>query len=268
MRATVMLVGVGSGLLAVQGDDLGPHHARRLTFGRSRHHRSGMAVDVVQLGRSALLGFPDGRCVLGEDPGDLGGRVVHVPRDDRVLGADHHAGRLHAVLHAVCAEVALGGRAGFRVDVDRVVGTGLHARLAADALLAIELDDSIVSLVHRGDGADPGAGRILAVVAARDLEVTFRVGVATGLGVLHPGAVHADRDLVLALAGRRARVAPDALAVVDDEAVVQWVLGVGKEDGDGSCRSTVLQEPSRRAILTGSGSSGGRFVSLVSPDAL
>jgi len=57
------------------------------------------------------------------------------------------------------------------------------------------------------------------MVAARDLKYTARIGENSLLDILDPGSVHADRDLVLRLAGHRTRVAPDALSVVDNESV-------------------------------------------------
>jgi len=57
------------------------------------------------------------------------------------------------------------------------------------------------------------------VVAARDLKYAARVGVDAFLDILHPGTVHAHRHLVFGFARHRAGVAPDALAVIDYEAV-------------------------------------------------
>src|SRR5690606_35807148 len=103
-------------------------------------------------------------------PGDLRGGVVEVARHDRVGGAHHRAGGLEAHLHPMRAVVALGRGAGLGIDVDRVVGARLHAGLAADAHVLVELHDAVGALVHRGHGADPHAGRVVTVVAARDLE--------------------------------------------------------------------------------------------------
>jgi hypothetical protein len=58
------------------------------------------------------------------------------------------------------------------------------------------------------------------MVAAGDLKVTPGVREAALLDILHPGAIDAQGDVVLSLAGDRAGVATDTLAVVDDEAVV------------------------------------------------
>ena len=158
-----------------------------------------------------------------EQPGNLGAPVLQVAGDDRVDRAHDDARRLESHVRAVRAEVALGRGAGVRVDVDRVVRTGLHARLAADADIRVELDDPVVALIHRLRRADRNAGRVRAVVAARHLEVAARVGKLPLLDVLDPGAVDADRHLVLRLARGRARVTADALAVVDEEGVVHRV---------------------------------------------
>ena len=197
-----------------------PHETLRRALGRRRMQRHVVAVDVEQLGRRALLRLAH-RHILGrQQPADLAGWVVHVAGDDGVFRANHHAGRLKPDLGAVRAVVALGGRARVGVDVDRVVGAGLQARLAADAERRIEFDDAVGPLVHRRHRADAHAGRVGAVVAARHLEMAADVGIDAGLHVLDPGAVDAQRHLVLRLARGRAGMAADAFAVVDDEAVV------------------------------------------------
>src|SRR5690606_7983212 len=116
------------------------------------------------------------------------------------------------------------------VDVDGIVGAGLHASLAADARFGIELDDAVRALVHCAHGTDANAGRVFTVIAAGHLKRPPHVGVGSALDVLHPGSVHAEWDFVLALAGGGAGVAPDALAVVDDESVIHA----------GTCRVALL----------------------------
>ena len=59
------------------------------------------------------------------------------------------------------------------------------------------------------------------MVAARDLERAPRLREDALLDVLDPGAGHAQRHLVLGLAGHRAGVTADAAPVVDQEGVVQ-----------------------------------------------
>ena len=80
--------------------------------------------------------------------------VVEVAHPDRLGGADHDAGRLEPLVDAVGAEVALGRGVGVLVDVERVVRAGLHAALAADAAVAVEVDDAVLALEQRLRRAD------------------------------------------------------------------------------------------------------------------
>src|SRR5690606_3493731 len=126
------------------------------------------------------------------------------------------ARRLEPDLHAVRAEVALGGRVADRVDVDRVVGAGLDAGLAADAHVLVEVDDPVRAAVHGRGRADRHAGRVLALVAAQHPEVPLGRGAAPLLDLLDPGAEHPQGDVVLRLAGHAAGVAADAAVVIDE----------------------------------------------------
>src|SRR5256886_10126828 len=90
-----------------------------------------------------LLGLAHLHRLARDEPGDPRLGVVEVARDDRLLGADDHARRLEADLHTVGAVVALRRRPRVRIDVERVVGTRLHARFAADAPVALEADEAL-----------------------------------------------------------------------------------------------------------------------------
>ena len=57
------------------------------------------------------------------------------------------------------------------------------------------------------------------MIAAQHREVTARVGVMALLDVLDPGAIHADRDVVLFLARHRAGMTADAAILVDNKSV-------------------------------------------------
>ena len=191
-----------------------------------------VAVDVVQAGLRVLLDLPDRHLLLREQLGDLRRTVVHVAGDDGVFRADVHAGGLEADVHPVGAVVALGRRVGVRIDVQGVVGAGLHAALASDAAPRIEIDDAVFACVQRRHRADLHAGGVLAVVAPHDGEVPGRVRIGPLLDVLHPGPVDAEGHLVLGLARDRAGVAPDTLPVVYDETVLHERSGLcGQSDG-------------------------------------
>jgi hypothetical protein len=149
---------------------------------------------------------------------------VQVAGDDRLRGTHDLAGGREADVDPMGAEVALRGGSFAWVDVDGVVRARLHARLAADARVRVEVDDAVGSAVEGKCGADCGAGRIVAVIAAQDCEVPARVREGALLDVLYPGAEDAERHLVLGLARDGARVASDALRLVEDEAVAHRAI--------------------------------------------
>ena len=149
-------------------------------------------------------------------------RVVEVAGEDRLGRADDGARGLESGVDAVRAVVALRGRVRVGIDVDRVVGARLHARLATDAHVLVELDDAVVALVHRRDRADADARRVCAMVAAGDLKRARDVGERPVLDVLHPRPMDAERHFVLALTRGAASMTADTSRVVDDEAVIHW----------------------------------------------
>jgi hypothetical protein len=106
------------------------------------------------------------------------------------------------------------------IHVERIVRTGLGARFAADTSAIIEIDNSILSRMQCRDRADFNARCVRAMVAAHYREQSARIGEFSFFDVLDPGAIYSDRNLVLRFAGNSAGMAPDALAVVDDEAVI------------------------------------------------
>ena len=152
------------------------------------------------------------------EAGDLGVGIVEVADPDGPGRTDDHARRLEPLFDPVVAEVALVGRGGGRVDVDGVVRAGVDARLAADAVVVVEVDHAVVGTEQCRRRADGHAGCVLALVAPHDREVPVGVGEDAGLDVLDPGAVDADRYVVFALARHGAGVAADAVARIEHEA--------------------------------------------------
>src|SRR2546430_307531 len=197
---------------------LAPEPGRRRTLQR-RRQRGGIGADVVDLRARALLRLAHLHLLAPDEPRDLGARIVEIAGDDGARGAHDHARGLEPDLQPVRAVVALGRGVRVRVDVERVVGAALHAGLAADAARAIEVHDAVGAAVE-GDGrTDRHAGRVVAVIAAQHGEVAARVRPRPLLDVLDPGAKGSERHLVFFLARHRARMAADALAVVDHETV-------------------------------------------------
>src|SRR5207245_11046568 len=142
---------------------------------------------------------------------------------DQLTRSADEVGGLEVDLDPVHAVVALGRRLRLGIDVERVVGAGLHARLAADATVAVEIHDAVGPPVQRHRGADGHARRVVAVIAAHDGEVAPRIRERPLLDVLDPGAVDSERHLVLFLAGDRTGVAANALPLVDHETVTHLI---------------------------------------------
>jgi len=118
----------------------------------------------------------------------------------------------------VVAHVALVRRVRFRVDVQRVVGTCVHARLAANAIVVLEVDDAVVRTEQRRGRADRHARRVFALVAPHDVELAGDVGEGTGLDVLDPRSIDAERHVVFALAGNGASMTANAVVTVEKKA--------------------------------------------------
>src|SRR5512135_2875682 len=114
------------------------------------------------------------------------------------------------------AKVAFRRRVRFGVNIDGVVRTCLQTRFAADALVGVKFDDAIGALVHRRRWTNADTGWILALVAARHLKMTTRIGKLALFNVLDPRAKNAEGDLIFFFACDTARVATDALAIVNE----------------------------------------------------
>ncbi len=114
------------------------------------------------------------------------------------------------------AEVALLGRVVLGFDEDGVVGAGGDARLAPDADRLVEVHDPVVALEHGRGRARVDAGRVLALVAARDLERPSTLREEARINVFDVGPGDREGDFVFRLAGGGAGMAPDAGRLVDD----------------------------------------------------
>lgn len=116
--------------------------------------------------------------------------------------------------------MTLSNRAAVGIDMNSVIWTSLHTGLATDANVGIEFYNPIVALVHCLYRADAYARWVCAMVAAGYLKMPARIGIGACFYVLHPGAIDAQGNFILALAGGGTGVATNALAVINDEAVI------------------------------------------------
>src|SRR4029078_10854384 len=121
------------------------------------------------------------------------------------------------VLDTVRAEVALLRCMGVRIDEKLIVRAGDHAGAAADARVAVQIDDAVGTFEERVGRTDLRARRLVALIAEDRKEKAPRVGKCALVYRLHLAPIHADLNVVLGFAGDRGRVAADALSEVDGE---------------------------------------------------
>lgn len=117
------------------------------------------------------------------------------------------------------AVVALRGGVVLGVNVECVVGTRLHTCLATDALVVIEINDTVIAFEECLGRTDIHAGCVFAVVAAQHAEVPACVRECPALDILDPGAEDTKRDFIFRFTGRCAGVTADALPLIDYEPV-------------------------------------------------
>src|SRR5437660_11051385 len=186
---------------------------------RRRYNRTFIAINVVELGLSSLLGLAHAHRFPRHQLRHFTRRIAPVSGNNGVFRAHNHASWFQPNFGAMRTEMAFGSSAIVRIHIYRIVRTSLHAGFAANAAVGIEIDNPILALVHSSHRTDGDAGRLLAMVATCDLKYAARVRENAFLDILNPGPVHAHRHLVLGFTRHRAGVASDALAVVDYEAV-------------------------------------------------
>ena len=125
-----------------------------------RIERGVVRSDIEGLWLGPLLGTPHGHRRRPDDPAYPRGGIVKVAEEQRLGGAYDDARRKQALVDAVRAEMAFRGRLVVWIHIDGVVGTGLHARLAPDAPVVVDVYDPVRALLHGRRRADVDAGRL------------------------------------------------------------------------------------------------------------
>ena len=182
---------------------------------RSRVERRTRCVDVEELWIGVLLGPSYLDLLPGDEVRDVRHGVFEVPNKNRLRRADRYAGGLESSVDPIRTEITLLSAVRHRIDVDGVVWTRRHTRLAADTARAVEVHYAVGALEHGRRGAYLHARRVGALVAAGDLEVPANVRVSPDLDLLDVRAIDAQRNVVFLFAGDGAGMTADALAVVD-----------------------------------------------------
>ena len=197
---------------------LGPKVASGMCLFRGPERRL-IGLDVEELRLSARLRFSHGSLLGGNEMAQSRVGIVHITGDDCLHRTNDYTSRLELRLDSMRAEVTFLGGVGVGVDIERVVWTRLHARLATDAAVAVEIDDAVVATEERSDRTYGDAGCVIAVIAPQHRKEPIGVGELTLLDVLDPGPESAKGNFVFGFAGDCARMTADTFAVVYDEAV-------------------------------------------------
>src|SRR5574341_1567445 len=121
--------------------------------------------DVEHVGRVTGLGPQNVHAIVADEQADRALRIVAIAENARADRARLHAGGLQPLGDPVVAPRALLRGPGAHVEIARAVGAGLHAVLAADAVLAVDENDAVPGPVGRARRAHLDAGRMLALVA-------------------------------------------------------------------------------------------------------
>ena len=187
---------------------------------RFRPDHAVFRAEIEDLRPRALFRLAHHEGFVLDDPRDFAGGIVEVAEDAALGRAHADARRQQLVLDAVRAEVALLGGVGVRIDEELIVRARFHAGAAADAAVAVEIDDPVAALEERVGRADARARRLVALVAQNGKEEAAGVGERALLDGLDPAAVHANGNLVFGFAGDGAGVTSDAFPEVDGEPVI------------------------------------------------
>ena len=174
----------------------------------------------MNIGACALLGSANFGVVVGDDLRRFGIGIIEIAGNDRLHRADDDTGRFQSLFDSVGAEVAFLDGAEIIVEIQRIVGAGLHTCPATDARVAIDVDNSIRAFFKRIDGTDRDAGRVGTLVATKHREVSADIRELADLRVLDRRPEVTDRNVVLGFAGDRASVTANAPRLIDNETVL------------------------------------------------
>src|SRR5579859_1029769 len=201
-----------------------PHrHMRQFLYSGLRVDGRLVGPEIVNIGPGSLLRLTHTYRLTGNDFCDLSGGILHIARDNGAFRTDHHAGWLQAKFGAMRAIVALGGGMAVWVNIERIIGAGLHTRFAANTAIGVKINDAILPLIQSAGRADLDAGSVITMIAAVDQEIAARVGEFSALDILHPGAIDTDRYIVFGFTGNCTGVTANALALVNHKSILRHV---------------------------------------------
>jgi hypothetical protein len=174
---------------------------------------------VKQLRLSSLLWLAHRNLLRGDHAAHLAGRIVEVSRKNCLCRTDNHAGRFDLVFYSVGTEVTFGGGVGVGIDIEGVVGAGLHASFTANTSFVVEVYDSIRTAVESAGRTNLNAGGRIAVVTSHHAEMAAGMRKFALFDVFDPGAKHPNGHLVFLFACHGTGVTANTSILIDDESV-------------------------------------------------
>jgi len=124
------------------------------------------------------------------------------------------------------AVVTFCGGFGFGMNVKCIVWTGLSAGFAGNTASVVKIYDAVFACVKCRYGANFDARSISTMITAHYRKQSSRIGKFAFFDVFNPRPINSDGNLMLRFACHRASVATDALAVINDESEVHFLLSV------------------------------------------
>src|ERR1700756_4064334 len=176
-------------------------------------------ADIEQFGPGTLLRFAHTNLLHGDPTANLAAGVVKIPGEYRLGRADNFASWFETHFDPGSVEIAFRGGVAVGINIQRIVGTGLHAGFAANAAFVIEIDNAIRPSEQGHRGTNFNARRIVAMIAAQHREVAAGIGITAFFNVLYPRPIYPDGDVVLFFTSDGTGVTADAAVLIDQESV-------------------------------------------------
>ena len=140
-------------------------------------------------------------------------------------------------INSVRTKIALFRHVVIWINIKSIIRTCLHARLAGDTPLSVEIDNTIIPIIKRCGRTYLYARCFLTMVAAQNGKEALSFWERPLFHILYPGPVHTDGHFMFRFAGYGACVAANTFPIIDEETEVHsspwgngvmenWIIGI------------------------------------------
>jgi hypothetical protein len=186
------------------------------------------AIQIIQIWDSSFFRLACHGIFVGYQLSNLGIGFIQIPGNDSFYGANDNAGRLVAAIKPVDAVVALGRRICIGVNVKGIVGTGLHATLAADAAVIVKIHNAVSPGVKCCCGTNFNARCIRTMIAAMDRKFPSAIWENTFLNIFNMSSIYTKGNIMFRLTRNRTGMAANALTIIYDKSVIHTIFFVSQ----------------------------------------